>query len=147
MDGDLKADLNRLFRSQRFGVLATLMGDQPHLSLVAFASTDDLKAIVFATSTNSKKYAHIMDTPKIAMMIDNQNNRSSDIQQAIAVTAYGEAQDIGDRQEKDRYQRLYTEKHPYLSEFVSSPESALIRMSVARYQRVSQFQYIQVIDL
>ena len=95
MDRDLKADLNRLFRSQRFGVLGTLMGDQPHLSLVAFASTDDLKTIVFATSMHSKKYTNIMDTPKISMMIDNQSNLSSDIQNAIAVTAYGEAGDIG----------------------------------------------------
>jgi nitroimidazol reductase NimA-like FMN-containing flavoprotein (pyridoxamine 5'-phosphate oxidase superfamily) len=147
MDQDFKAGLNRLFRSQRFGVLATLMGNQPHLSLVAFASTDDLKTIVFATSTNSKKYANIMDTPKIAMMIDNHTNRSSDIKQAIAVTAYGEARDMRDRQQKDHYQKLYTEKHPYLSEFVSSPESALIRMIVARYQRVSQFQKIHVVDL
>jgi len=60
MDKDLnkvKRDLKKLLQSQPLAVLATQSRGQPYASLIAFASSDDLKSLYFATTRATRKYA------------------------------------------------------------------------------------------
>lgn len=42
---------------------------------------------------------------------------------------------------------IYLHKHPYLSDFFSSPSSALMCMKVEKYIIVQQFQNVMEIDV
>lgn len=137
----LKKFLKDLFSSQRLAVLATQSRRQPYGNLVAFMATDDLKHLLFATTRATRKYANISSNPRIAMVVDNRSNQEADFHQAAAVTATGVVKEI-EGPEKERFQKLYLAKHPYLKEFVSSPTCALLRMDVETYYVVRQFQNV-----
>ena len=133
--------LRDLFSSQSLAVLATQGDGQPYGSLVAFAATDDLRHLLFATTRATRKYANMMKDPRVAMVMDSRSNEESDFHQAIAVTATGQVNDaVGS--EKDRLVKLYLSKHPHLVDFVSSPTCALVKLEVETYYIVSQFQNV-----
>jgi nitroimidazol reductase NimA-like FMN-containing flavoprotein (pyridoxamine 5'-phosphate oxidase superfamily) len=137
----LREFLKDLFSSQRLAVLATQNRRQPYGNLVAFMATDDLKYLLFATTRATRKYANIARNPRIAMVMDNRSNQEADFHQAAAVTATGVVKEI-EGPEKERLQKLYLSKHPYLKEFVSSPTCALLKMDVETYYVVSRFQNV-----
>jgi hypothetical protein len=53
-EAQLKTLLKGLFSSQSLAVLATYGGGQTYGSLVAFAATDDLEVVVFATARDTR---------------------------------------------------------------------------------------------
>ena len=137
----LKRVVKNLFESQRLGVLATYGEGQPYSSLVAFAATNDLKYLVFATTRATRKYANLSAESRVAMLVDNRSNQDSDFHSAVAVTALGNAEEVKES-ERDRFLRLYIAKHPYLEEFVNSPTCALLKVSVQKYYMARRFQNV-----
>lgn len=124
--------LNPLLMSQRLAVLATHHGGQPYSSLVAFAATDDLKHILFATSKKTRKYTNLRENHKVAMLVDSRKNETSDFDTEFALTAIGLAvETTGD--EKNLLSKVYLAKHPYLTVFLNMPDTALIRIVVSDY--------------
>lgn len=83
----LESLLRDLFRFQRLAVLATQREGQPFTNLVAFAATDDLKHLAFATTRATRKYANLAADSQVAMLVDNRRNQISDFENAAAVTA------------------------------------------------------------
>ena len=133
--------ISDLFSSQIQAVLATLNDNQPYTSLMAFAATDDLKTLLFATYRATHKYQNLLTNPRAAMLIDNRSNQSSDHYGGIAITAIGntgEIPAIG----REEFLQLYLKKHPSLQEFVTSPTCALMEMKVDHYYIVSRFQEV-----
>jgi nitroimidazol reductase NimA-like FMN-containing flavoprotein (pyridoxamine 5'-phosphate oxidase superfamily) len=129
---DLRQTLKDMLAAQRFCVLATQGQGQPYGSLVAFAVTDDLKQLVFATSRDTRKFSNLRSDPRVALVIDSRSNSDTDLKDAVAVTALGLAQESsGD--ERDRLTRLYLAKHPGLAGFIGSPETALCVVAVEDY--------------
>lgn len=133
--------LRELFDSQSLAVLATCAEGQPHGSLVAFASTDDLRHILFATTRGTRKYAQISANPAVALVIDDRSNEEADFQQATAVTAIGRATEARGKK-RDRLLTLYLAKHPHLREFATLPTCALIEVEVEKHSVVSEFQNV-----
>ena len=142
----IRKTLKDLFASQRLGVLATYGEGQPYSSLVAFAATNDLKYLVFATTRATRKYANLSAESRVAMLVDNRSNQDSDFHSAIAVTALGEAEEVKES-ERGHFLKLYLAKHPYLEEFVNSPTCALLKMCVDRYYMVSRFQNVMELHM
>ncbi len=141
---DLKAykkDLKSLFASQHTGVLATQQDGQPYTSLVAFASSEDLKDLFFATMRATRKFANLSPDSRVAMLIDNRSNIPSDFQWAMGVTVTGRAEELADP-EKQTSLTAYLAKHPHLEDFVSSPGCAFLRIRVDTYYVVTRFQKV-----
>ncbi len=134
-----------LFRSQRLAVLATSGGSQPHTSLVACSSTDDLRFLIFATDRATRKYLNIQANPRVSLLVDNRANSEEDFVEAIAVTVFGEALEAFN-EERTRCVELLLEKHPALKEFLNQPATAVLRIRVERYQIVSRFQNVVDFD-
>jgi uncharacterized protein YhbP (UPF0306 family) len=133
--------LKKLFSNQLLAVLGTQSSSGPYGNLVAFAATDDLKNLVFATTRSTRKYENLMETPRVAMVIDNRSNREIDFHEAVAVTATGSVKEI-DSLELDRFRKVYLEKHPYLIDFVTAPTCALLKIKVDTYYIVRRFQQV-----
>jgi nitroimidazol reductase NimA-like FMN-containing flavoprotein (pyridoxamine 5'-phosphate oxidase superfamily) len=142
----LRNTLKDLFASQRLGVLATYGRRQPYSSLVAFAATNDLKYLVFATTRATRKYANLVAQSRVSMLVDNRSNQDSDFHSSIAVTAMGRAEEV-EASERDRFLKLYLAKHPYLEDFVMSPTCALLKISVDKYYMVSRFQNVMELHM
>ncbi len=137
----LKRRLKELFDSQRLAVLATHHSGQPYGSLVAFAATDDLKHLLFATTRGTRKYANLSQDGRVAMLVDNRSNQEADFHNAIAATAIGRVEEVKG-EEKEGLLGRYLVKHPYLKEFVASPTCAFLKLKVETYYAVSSFQEV-----
>jgi nitroimidazol reductase NimA-like FMN-containing flavoprotein (pyridoxamine 5'-phosphate oxidase superfamily) len=66
---ELKQTVGKLFSTQKLAVLSSIGNEEPYASLVAFATTDDLKYIVFATTRSTRKYANLSSESKAGMLI------------------------------------------------------------------------------
>jgi len=128
-------------QSQPLAVLATQSQGQPYASLVAFASSSDLKSIYFATTRSTRKYANLSGDSRVAMLIDNRSNKASDFRWAMAATATGTANEV-DPNEKESALDLYLAKHPHLKEFVHSPTCAVCEIRVQTFFVVTRFQHV-----
>jgi len=138
-DAQIKKEIFRILASQQLGVLATYGSEYPYTTLIAYAFTDDLKYVLFATTRNTRKYANIQNNPNISMLIDNRTNRAVDFSNAQALTVLGKAEEISD-DEKPKYTTIYLQRHPYLKEFVMNPDCALMRIQSHKYILVRRFQ-------
>jgi heme iron utilization protein len=142
----LKALLKDLFSSQFLAVLATYGSGRTYGSLVAFAATDDLKSLLFATTRETRKFDNLTLNPMVALVMDNRANQETDFHRAIAVTATGSVKESV-APEKDLLLKLYLSKHPYLKEFVTSPTCALLKVDVDTYYIVSNFQNVMELHI
>ncbi len=144
MDKDLskvKRELGKLLRSQPLAVLATQNQGQPYTSLVAFASSDDLKSLYFATIRTTRKFAGLSADSRVAMLVDNRSNKTSDFRRAMAATATGRAAEM-DPGVKESALDLYLSKHPHLKDFVHSPTCAFCEIQIQSYFVVTRFQNV-----
>ena len=142
----LNPRIDRLFKAQLQGVLATQQQAQPYTSLMAFAHTPDLRYLIFATLRDTQKHANLLLNSAVSFLIDDRSNDPADYQHAVAISVCGCAQAIPD-DERARFLALFLAKHPTLVEFVSSPDCALLRVAVSCYRVVSQFQAVELLAI
>jgi hypothetical protein len=138
---DTKRALDNLLNGQMFAALSTWGHGRPYGSLVAFASCDDMKRLIFATPKHTRKYSNLMENPYVAMLIDDRSNDVSDFAKAMAATADGLAYEPGSDQ-RERFTDLYLCKHPNLDSFVNNETCALFVVDVEVYHVVSTFQSV-----
>jgi general stress protein 26 len=134
--------LRELFANQKFAALATDDRGKPHNCLVAFAATDDLRNLLFTTSRNTSKYRNIVAESRVAILLDNRSNKSSDFRKAVAVTATGRAREAKGK-ERDRLLDIYLAKHPQLVDFTNSSENALVKVGIDNYE-VATFHNVRI---
>jgi nitroimidazol reductase NimA-like FMN-containing flavoprotein (pyridoxamine 5'-phosphate oxidase superfamily) len=133
--------LKKLINSTQLAVLSTEHSGEPYASLVAFAVTDNLREILFATSKATRKFSYLKDNNSVALLVDNRSNSIEDFQHAMAVTVLGTAS-VLEEDERHRYLKLYLDKLPHLAGFVESPSCALILVKVSSYYLVDHFQKV-----
>ena len=140
--------LKEIVKTQRFAVLSTLSNHQPYSSLVAFAASDDLQHLSFATDRRTRKYSNILENNKVALLINNSNNNQTDFTEALAVTALGTASEIFDKS-NNAVMQTYLQKHQVLTEFVNRQDTAIIDVRVTDYilARFDRAERIQVSDI
>jgi heme iron utilization protein len=140
-DIDIRPVLSALLASQRFAVLATDDRGQPFASLMAFAATEDLRHMVFLTERTTRKYANLRFNPRVALLIDDRENKGSDTEDSVVVTAMGEADEL-DPDAGAPLLELFLARHPYLAAFAASPTCAIVGVKLSSYQLVSHFQQV-----
>ena len=137
----VQALLPRLLETQKYAVLATDNHGQPYTSLMAFSVTEDLQSFILMTERGRLKYENLMANPRVAIMIDNRENLGSDLEETVAVTAQGLAEEIAGNA-SDEWRALCLARHPALQAFADSPGCALIRIKITSYIIVRCFQEV-----
>lgn len=133
--------IRSILNQQQLAVLSTQRDGQPYSSLMAFAFTNDLTNILVATSKATRKHQNIIKDSRVSLLVDNRINSSEDFHEATALTILGRAIEVGKKESSD-YLSLYLLRHPYLDKFLSAPTTSFIKISVAHYLIVSQFQNV-----
>jgi len=139
--------LKRLLDTQSLAVLATRdNAGHPYCNLVAFASCDEMKSLLFATPRTTQKYKNLSFDTRVALLVDSRNNEESDFHDASAATALGTASELTGSEWEEKAS-LYLAKHPHLKEFVSSPTCALFRVTVETFYVVTRFQTVMKLQM
>jgi nitroimidazol reductase NimA-like FMN-containing flavoprotein (pyridoxamine 5'-phosphate oxidase superfamily) len=130
-----------LLSQQTFAVLGTSRQGHAYSSLVAFCANKSGDSLFFATTRATRKYHNLAEDDRVTLLIDNRAEQDSPLYEAVAVTAYGTAEEMHDA---ERLQALasYLAKHPQLKFFVSAPSTALFRIKVDEYHLVQRFQNV-----
>ena len=139
--------LRELFSSQNLAVLSTQTSGQPYSNLIAFAASEDLKELLFATARTTRKYSYITGDPRVSVLIDNRTNQYRDFSEAVAVTALGTAGEVAKEGHGERLMKLYVGRHPHLEGFVRSETCALMSVTVEKYIIVSRFQNVMELSM
>jgi nitroimidazol reductase NimA-like FMN-containing flavoprotein (pyridoxamine 5'-phosphate oxidase superfamily) len=142
---ELRHTIRELFASQGLAVLATQGAAGPHTSLVAFAATDDLRCLVFATERGTRKFANLATDPRVAMLVDDRSHCAADLVEATAITATGPAREAHS-EERKHLAGLLLRRHPALKLFLAAPGCALVAVAVEAYQVVTRFQSVIEFD-
>lgn len=142
----LTEQLHELFFTQPLAVLSTNANGQPYCNLIAFAASDDIADLIFATTRATRKYTNIRNDSRVSLLIDNRSNSVTDFHNAMAVTSTGTVSEISEQGKTD-FLKTYLKKHPHLEEFVMSPTCALMRVKVEKYYVVKRFQNVMVLHV
>ncbi len=126
-------------------MIATQKENIPYTNLVAFASSEGLESIFFATRKDSTKFFNLLNNPCVSILIDNRKNLSSDIKNAIAVSAEAEAKNI--KKNIDKFKKLLSKKHPELTGFINEPDCELFELEIKNYVYVDNFDNKQILSI
>jgi heme iron utilization protein len=121
--------LKEILRTQYFAVLNSVAKGQPYSNLVAFATTKDLRFLIFVTGRNTLKYRNMIEENRVSFLIDSRTNHPADIEKATAITVIGDAHE--ETESNKGFHSLYLNKHPHLSHFINNPDNVLIVVTVA----------------
>jgi hypothetical protein len=138
---EIQRVLQQLFLSQRYAVLATDDRGQPFTSLMAFSATEDLRQLVILTERTRRKFNNLKANHRVALLIDNRENKGSDTQDAVAVTAIGDAEEADFATAADLLPHFLT-RHPGLSSFAASSSCAVVTVKIKSYLLVSSFEQV-----
>jgi hypothetical protein len=141
LDDRPSAIVRRLLDEQLLAALGTHHDGAPYTSLVAFAATEDLRHILFATSRATRKWANLADDARASMLIDSRTNRAEDFADAAAVTVLGVVEEVTDNG-RSAFLEVFLVKHPHLTDFTAAPSCALLRLNVETYILVNRFQHV-----
>ena len=134
--------VEKTLETQKFSVLATLMGEYPYTGAVTFAAPPGAKYIIFASPRHTRKYVNLKSHPKASIFISNAANQTDDILVAIGITAVGDIEELHHTPGNQRYYDLLQNKHPYLKEFIESDSTAIFMLKVLKYYVVRDFQRV-----
>lgn len=138
--------LRDLLEQQRLAVLATVGCTTPYANLIAFAASDDLSRLWFATPRDTRKYANLQADSRVALLVDSRANDSRDFERAVAATVLGQVAEL-DGESVAAPRERYLACHPHLADFVADPACALFELRVETYVVVRSFQQVEVIRL
>lgn len=142
----IRKQITDLLGSQLLAALSTQRQGQPYSSLIAFAHTDNLATLIFATPRPTRKFTNLVSEPRVSLLVDSRSNNEEDFHAASAVTILGEVSEIAGSREEE-YKSLYLTRHPYLENFINSPTTALLKIEVKHYILVNRFQHVMELHL
>lgn len=140
--GEIQESILKVLESQKFGIFTSISElNEPHPTLVAYHFSNDLTTIVFATPKNTRKFNNLILHSNVSFFWDNRTNSGEDISHAFTVSAIGSAAEVPDNLLKE-IKTKYLARHPYMEDFIESPFTALISVTIKRFELVSQFQNV-----
>ena len=138
----LEEAIRELCEGESFAVLATQGSGQPYASLIGFATSKDLKHLVFATPKQTRKYALLEKNNQVALLVDNRSSQPDRINDLSALTITGTGKILSAQEDKNKWGELLTEKHPYLRDFLAASDTAVVVVEVHKYLYVRRFQEV-----
>ena len=138
----IESDIRDLCEEESFAVLATQGAGQPYTSLIGFATSRDLKYLVFATPRQTRKFTLLEENPNVSLLIDNRAHQLKSLNQLSALTVMGQVTVPSDTKDTRKWRELLIQKHPYLDTFIRSETTALVVVEVFRYFYVRRFQEV-----
>lgn len=138
--------LTEICLNQPLAVLATASVCAPYANLVAVAFAPDLRHLFFATSRATRKWHNLSSNPQVSLLMDNRSNQVADFSEAAAATILGTAKELTEAA-REQGQNLYLAKHPHLTDFLTAPDCALFKVTIAQIYLVTRFQAVMQFDL
>ena len=110
-DESIETEIRKLCEEQSFAVLATQGEGQPYASLIGFASSQDLKYLVFATPKETRKFSLLEKNSHVSFLLDNRSTQPDSINLVSALTVTGRVRVLSDKEEMEAWSKILVRKH------------------------------------
>ena len=132
----IRDSIQTLLKTIGFAVLATENAGQPHTSLIAITPIDEGQRLVFATYRNTRKFANLMQNPRVSVLMDGRYREvASGAPDGLILSAVGRVQEI-EASKLSHLLAAHLQKHPALATFIQASDCVLLEVAVDRYQVV-----------
>lgn len=140
-DITIERAIKTLCEDELFAVLASQNGVQPVTNLISFATTEDLKHMIFSTPIETRKYGFIKANERVSVLVDNRSDGFKNLNKISAVSATGKAR-FPSNGESEKWESILIDKHPNLEEFIRSRTTATVVVDISYYTYVRRFQEV-----
>jgi nitroimidazol reductase NimA-like FMN-containing flavoprotein (pyridoxamine 5'-phosphate oxidase superfamily) len=138
---ELATEVSNLLSQQKQCVLATMDETFPCQHLMAYAFSEDLFTIHFATYSNTRKFQNMQKNPNVSMMWDNRKGSIQDHVDGYSLTATGSAELLKGQLQEDARKSLYS-RNSTLCNLLSSSNCRLISVSLEEYTLTKGYNHI-----
>jgi nitroimidazol reductase NimA-like FMN-containing flavoprotein (pyridoxamine 5'-phosphate oxidase superfamily) len=125
------AEMKALAREQNICVLATVAGQKPYCSLMAYVTDQNCTELYMVTHKNTNKYKNVMQNPSVSLLIDTRE--ISPISNAKALTIEGVCAAIKSEEKRKRIHTRLLKVHPHLIEFINHPETEILCVKIRSF--------------
>jgi len=127
--------MKELIREKDFCVLATVLENEPHCSLMAYTTDDRGDEVYLTTSRGTSKYRNIQENQHVSLLIDTRaDNLEYPLTQGKALTVKGVCTEIEEPDKQERVRSLFLKMHPEMKDFLANPEVVFLRVKAVSYQ-------------
>ena len=124
-----------VIRSQDMCVLATVTGNKPHCSLMAYVTDEECRTIYMITHQNTAKYQNLTANPSLSLLIDTRlMHRGEKRQKAKALTVNGFFERIEDSDKRFNIVARFLERHVHLKKFAGHPDAEVLAVRIQSLQ-------------
>jgi nitroimidazol reductase NimA-like FMN-containing flavoprotein (pyridoxamine 5'-phosphate oxidase superfamily) len=126
--------MKKLAKEKDICVLATVSGENPHCSLMAYTTDDDCSEIYMATHRGTKKFKNLLENPSVSLLIDTrEEHKGSRRPEAKAMTVSGAFQRLQNPQKEAWARARLLDRHPHLREFLAHPDAEVICVKIRSF--------------
>jgi uncharacterized pyridoxamine 5'-phosphate oxidase family protein len=137
--------MKALLAGHHLGVLATSKNDQPHCSLMTYVTGDDGLSIFLLTLKDTRKFANLLENPRVSFLVDTRTDPSQTPVRALTVSATYEPDKNGPDQ--DYYKQFLVDVAPHLRPLAEHPQAEIVRLRVQSFlllEGALDAQYLEV---
>lgn len=126
--------MKTLVKEKDICVLATVSGNKPYCSLMAYASNDEGTEIYMVSHKNTQKYRNLMENPNVSLLIDTRDeDKGPRRSKARALTVSGIFREIKEKESTDHIRAKLLERHPHMREFAHDPDAEVFSIKVTSF--------------
>ncbi len=124
-------EMKALAKQKNMCVLATVAGQKPYCSLMAYVTDYDCDEIYMVTHKNSTKYKNLTQNPAVSLLIDTREK--SPRSQAKALTVEGVFCKIDNTEKRKQAAAKLLQTHPHLGNFMQHPEADVFCVKISSF--------------
>lgn len=124
-------EMKALAKKKDICVLATVAGQKPYCSLMAYTTNKNCEEIYMVTHKNSTKYQNMLQNPAVSLLIDTRE--SSPRSQAKALTAEGVFCAIEKVERRRQVAVKLLRRHPHLDAFMQHPAADVFCVKISSF--------------
>ena len=127
--------MKKLVKDKDVCVLATVMDNVPHCSLMSYVPDRDCREIYMMTRKGTKKFRNLSANRTVSLLIDTrEEDCGADRARIKALTVSGVFKTIGDKAKKKLVRQKLLKKHPQLKPFAEDPDTEIFAVKVKTFQ-------------
>ncbi len=127
--------MKKIVKDKDVCVLATVMDNAPHCSLMSYVPDRDCREIYMMTRKGTKKYRNLAANKTVSLLIDTrEEDCGADRTRIKALTVSGVFKTIGEKAKKKLVRQKLLKKHPQLKPFAQDPDTEVFAVKVKSFQ-------------
>jgi nitroimidazol reductase NimA-like FMN-containing flavoprotein (pyridoxamine 5'-phosphate oxidase superfamily) len=127
--------MKKIVKDKDVCVLATVMDNVPHCSLMSYMPDRDCLEIYMMTRKGTKKYRNLAVNKTVSLLIDTrEEDCGADRARIKALTVSGVFKTISEKAKKKLVRQKLLKKHPQLKPFAQDPDTEVFAVKVKSFQ-------------